>query len=90
MSQRYFNTEVPMVPQVHYCIPPLDRIDLEEISTPIRRKKHYLLHAPRQSDKTSTLKALADDIDAFCKHHCANVSAQGGQHADAPTRIWTW
>ena len=79
-----------MVPQVHYCIPPLDCIDLDKIPTLIRRKKYCLPHAPRQSDKTSTLKVLADDIDAFGKHRCVNVSARGGQHADAPTRIWTW
>ena len=55
---RYFNTEGPVDPAEHYCINPLDRVDLEEVLALIARKKYCVLHAPRQTGKTSTLLAL--------------------------------
>ena len=48
----------------HYCIPPLDRVDLDEILTLIEREKYFILHAPRQYGKTSVLAALADHLNA--------------------------
>ena len=56
---RHFNTEGPMKPAEHYCIPPLDRVDSDGILELIRRKKYFVLHAPRQTGKTSTMLALA-------------------------------
>jgi hypothetical protein len=44
----------------HYCLPPLERWDLEDILTLIAQKKYFLLHAPRQTGKTTCLLALAD------------------------------
>ena len=57
---RFFNTEGPVAPQEHYCIPPLERLDLDAVLTLIRRRKYFVLHAPRQTGKTSTLLALRD------------------------------
>ena len=34
---RFFNTEGPINPQDHYFIPPLDRVDIDEVLTLIRR-----------------------------------------------------
>jgi hypothetical protein len=45
---REFNTEGPVVSADHYCIPPLQRIDLDEVLGLVRRKKYFVLHAPRQ------------------------------------------
>ena len=55
---RYFNTEGPVDAAEHYCINPLDRVDLEEVLALIARKKSFVPHAPRQTGKTSTLLAL--------------------------------
>ena len=55
-----FNTTGPVDTQDHYCIPPLARMDLEYVLNLIRRKKYFILHAPRQTGKTSALKALQD------------------------------
>ena len=33
---RFFNTEGPVHPDDHYAIPSLDRMDVEELSTPGR------------------------------------------------------
>ena len=52
-----------MVLQRHYCIPPLSRIDLEEILELVEDMRSFVLHAPRQTGKTSILKALADTLN---------------------------
>ena len=57
---RRFNTEGPIRPEDHYHIPPLDRVNLDEILRMIRDKRYFVLHAPRQTGKTSALIALRD------------------------------
>ena len=81
VSVRYFNTEGPIEPQEHYCIPPLERVDLDEIEAFIRWKKYFLLHAPRQSGKTSTLEALAQRLNASGDYRCLNVNIQTSRTA---------
>ena len=54
---RFFNTEGPNVAEDHYCLPPLERWDLEHILTLIDQKKYFLLHAPRQTGKTTFVVA---------------------------------
>ena len=61
---RFFNTTGPIRPERHYCIPPLDRVDLDEILTLIWQERYFVLHAPRQTGKTSTLLALADRLNS--------------------------
>ncbi|MBK1617998.1 hypothetical protein CKO42_05930 [Lamprobacter modestohalophilus] len=55
---RFFNTEGPVRADLHYLLPPLTRWDLEEVLALIEQKKYFLLHAPRQTGKTSCLLAL--------------------------------
>ncbi|MDV7396412.1 hypothetical protein RZS08_33770, partial [Arthrospira platensis SPKY1] len=62
-AMRFFNTEGPVVPEDHYSVPPLQRWDLEQVLTLIAQKKYFLLHAPRQTGKTTCLLALADYLN---------------------------
>ena len=78
---RYFNTEGPVVADEDYCIPPLDRVDLEEILLLIERKKYFVLHAPRQTGKTSLLKALAERLNANGKYRCLYINVEAAQTA---------
>ena len=57
---RFFNTTGPVNPADHYCVPPLERFDLDEVLALVRTKKYFVLHAPRQTGKTSSLLALCD------------------------------
>ena len=57
---RFFNTTGPVVAAKHYCIPPLDRLDLRDVLDLIRTERYFVLHAPRQTGKTSALLALRD------------------------------
>ena len=51
---RFFNTEGPIDPEDHYFI--AKRLDWGEILELIERKKYFVLHAPRQSGKTSAIQ----------------------------------
>jgi len=57
---RFFNTTGPVRAEQHYCIPPLGRLDLDDVLTLVRRERYFVLHAPRQTGKTSALLALRD------------------------------
>ena len=61
---RFFNTEGPIRCTEHYCLPPLARLNLDDLLGLIDQKKYFLLHAPRQTGKTSCLLALADYLNA--------------------------
>ena len=80
---REFNTEGPVVSEMHYCIPPLERIDLEHVLNLVRGRKYFVLHAPRQTGKTSTLKALQDLLNSGTvgSYRCVYVNLEGGQTA---------
>ncbi len=70
-----------MEAEEHYCIPPLERVDLDEILTLVARKKYFVLHAPRQTGKTSTLKALAETLSSTGRYGCVYVNVEGAQTA---------
>ncbi len=50
-------------PTDHYLIAPLSRIDRDEVLGLVRDKKYFVLHAPRQTGKTSALLALAEVLN---------------------------
>ena len=80
---REFTNEGPVEPDEHYCIPPLERMDLELVLKLIRRRKYFILHAPRQTGKTSTLKALQDLLNSGTAgdYRCVYVNLEGGESA---------
>ena len=78
---RFFNTAGPMQPEQHYCIPPLSRIDEGELLTLIQRQRYFVLHAPRQTGKTSALLALVDELNGSGAYRCVYVNVESGQSA---------
>ena len=80
---REFNTEGPVVSEMHYCIPPLERIDLEQLLNLVRGRKYFILHAPRQTGKTSVLLALQHLLNSGTvgDYRCVYVNLEGGQTA---------
>ena len=63
-SMRFFNTAGPVRPDDHYAIRPLDRVDVDELLTLIRTRQYFVLHAPRQTGKTSALIALRNLLNS--------------------------
>ncbi|MBN1168013.1 MAG: ATP-binding protein [Methanospirillaceae archaeon] len=78
---RFFNTAGPVNCQDHYCLPPLTRFDLPEILTLISQKKYFVLHAPRQSGKTSCLLACADYFNKDGRYYALYINVEAGQAA---------
>ena len=80
---RFFSTEGPVRPDDHYAIAPLDRVDVDEFLGLIRAKRYFVLHAPRQTGKTSALIALRDLLNSgkVGNFRCVNVNVEVGQVA---------
>ena len=78
---RFFNTAGPMRPEDNYCIPPLSRMNQRELLTLIRQKRYFVLHAPRQTGKTSTLLALRDLLNGGAEGawRCVYANVEAGQ-----------
>ncbi len=59
---KYFNIAGPCFPSKHYMLPALDR--LPEIRRLVDQEMYFVIHAPRQTGKTTAVKALAREINA--------------------------
>ena len=70
-----------MLPDRHYTVPPLDRVDLDHVLDLIDDARYFALHAPRQTGKTSVLMALADLLETGGEYHCVYVNVEVGQSA---------
>ena len=79
--ERYFNTAGPNRPEDSYTIDPLSRFDLDDILTLIRQKKYFVLHAPRQTGKTSCMLALRDYLNEHGDYIAVYANIEAGQAA---------
>ena len=78
---RFFNTAGPIIPADHYHVHPLQRLDLDEVLLLIERKQYFVLHAPRQTGKTSALLALMEELNGSGRYRCVYVNVEIGQSA---------
>ena len=80
---RFFNTAGPVRPEDHYAIDPLQRVALKALLRLIRDKQYFVLHAPRQTGKTSVLLALRDLLNSgeAGDFRCVDVNVEVGQVA---------
>ncbi len=78
---RFFNTAGPVNCVDHYCLSPLERLDLSTILRLIRQKKYFILHAPRQVGKTSFLVALTKYLNESGQYTCLYVNVEAAQTA---------
>jgi hypothetical protein len=78
---RFFNTAGPVDCRKHYCLPPLERFDLQRVLALIQEEKYFVLHAPRQTGKTSALLALMDHLNHGGRYRCVYTNVEVGQAA---------
>jgi len=78
---RFFNTAGPVNCAKHYCLPPLQRLDLEEILNLIHQEKYFVLHAPRQTGKTSCLLALMEYLNREGIYSAVYLNVESAQAA---------
>ena len=79
--ERFFNTAGPVKPEKNYCINPLQRINLDEMLTLINQEKYFILHAPRQTGKTSYLLALMEYLNRQGEYKVLYTNIEGAQAA---------
>ncbi|MCP4365621.1 MAG: ATP-binding protein [Planctomycetes bacterium] len=78
---KFFNTAGPVRCNKHYCLPPLERFDLEKLLHLIDNERYFILHAPRQTGKTSSLLALMDRLNSEGKYTCLYCNVEMAQAA---------
>ncbi|MBT9439703.1 MAG: AAA family ATPase [Desulfobacterales bacterium] len=83
---RFFNTAGPVNRKNHYCLSPLNRFDLEEILSLINQEKYFVLHAPRQTGKTTCLLALMEHLNAGGQYRCLYFNVESAQAAREDVR----
>ena len=73
--------KAPVVARKHYCIPPLERVNVAELLALIAQERYFVLHAPRQTGKTSALLALRDLLEAggAGDYRCVYVNVEAAQ-----------
>ena len=61
---RFFNTTGPCNPDDHYMLPPEDRLVGAQLHRYISDELYWVLHAPRQTGKTTFLQSWMREINA--------------------------
>jgi hypothetical protein len=62
---RFFNTTGPCNPDDHYMLPPEERLVGAQLHRYIKDKLYWVLHAPRQTGKTTFLQSWMKEINAI-------------------------
>ena len=80
---RDFNTGGPFRADLHYCLPPLERLGVAELLSLIRAEAYFVVYAPRQTGKTSALLALRDLLNGGTEgeYRCAYINVESAQAA---------
>jgi len=86
-----FNVAGPCVPEKHYMVSPIPR--LAEARKYIEEHSYFVVHAPRQTGKTTTMMALAKEMTAEGKmavlhFSCEAAHAAGEEYAAAEKLVW--
>jgi hypothetical protein len=73
---RHFNTAGPCDPDIHYMLPPLAR--LPSLVDLVEQRTYFVVHAPRQTGKTTAMLAFAKQLTAAGKFSAIMMSAEVG------------
>jgi type II secretory pathway predicted ATPase ExeA len=73
---RWFNTAGPCQPDIHYLLSAQAR--LPEVVQLIQQRGYFIIHAPRQTGKTTAMLTLAQELTAAGTYTALLVSAEVG------------
>jgi hypothetical protein len=76
---RFFNTAGPCRPELHYMLPSERR--LPELPGLIGQQFYFVVHAPRQTGKTTCFRALAESLTESGSYAALLTSCEVGQAA---------
>jgi hypothetical protein len=83
---RFFNTTGPCNPDDHYMLPPEDRLVGAQLHRYIRDKLYWVLHAPRQTGKTTFLQSWMRQINSGTEAISCYVSVERCQGIPEPEK----
>lgn len=75
---RFFNTAGPCNPTKHYMLPATERLIAEDVMHLIAQESYFIVHAPRQTGKTTAMHELAKSLTASGKYIAVVVSMEVG------------
>ena len=78
---KFFTTNGPVNPLDHYCLPLAKRLDEQELRLLIEQKKYFILHAPRQTGKTSVILNFVQQLNEEGTYNALYVNVESGQAA---------
>lgn len=84
MGKKHFNIAGPCIPGQHYMLPPLERA--REIGQFIEEGQYIVLHAARQSGKTTLMLSLAKHINEIGEYYALYCSLESLQGVSVPER----
>jgi len=79
--KRFFSTAGPVNPGKHYYIDSLTRIDLDKLMSLVQQEKYFVLHAPRQTGKTTLLRSFMSHLNSGGRYTCLHVNVEKAQAA---------
>ena len=80
--ERQFNVAGPCFPAKHYMLPALDR--MPEIRRLVEQEMYFVIHAPRQTGKTTAVQALVDEINKAGEKYALYCTLETLQNATEP------
>jgi len=83
---RFFNTTGPCYPWEHYMLPPADRLIDAQLDRYISDRLYWVLHAPRQTGKTTFLQNWAREINSGDEALACYVTIERCQRLPEPER----
>ena len=78
---RFFNTAGPNKLADNYSIDPFERIDWAELQLLIDQQRYFVLHAPRQTGKTTLLNAIVQRLGREGRYLALYVNVENAQVA---------
>ncbi|MGF1516007.1 MAG: ATP-binding protein, partial [Elainellaceae cyanobacterium] len=73
---KWFNTAGPCKADIHYRLPPLGR--LPQVNRLVAQQGYFVLHAPRQTGKTTAMLHLAQQLSASGEYAAVMLSVEVG------------
>ncbi len=79
MSEKRFCIAGPIIPSIHYFIP--RRLDWQKIDQLIEGMNYFVLHAPRQSGKTTAIEEYINHMNTHGTYKVLYLNIEDAQAA---------
>ena len=83
--EKFFNTAGPISTDIHYYVAAKKRWDFSQVISLIAQRKYFILHAPRQTGKTSALLALIKYLNTSGEFEAVYANIEAAQAAREDT-----